>query len=46
MILAWLAGDLAITRDQLTDLATELVLTIGESAPTIAQRLGAIARDA
>lgn len=41
MILVWLQGDLDLTRDELIDLASELVLTIGNGAPAIAQRVAA-----
>lgn len=38
-VLAWLQGDLAMTRDELADLIAELVLTIGTNGPAIAARV-------
>lgn len=40
MVLAWLQGDLDLTRDELTDLTAELVLVIGTNATAIAERVG------
>lgn len=39
MVLAWLQGDLDLTRDELSDLTAELVLVIGTGAPAIAARI-------
>lgn len=40
MVLAWIQGDLDMTREQLIDLTAELVYTIGMNAPAIAARVG------
>ncbi|MCC8930267.1 TetR/AcrR family transcriptional regulator [Rhodococcus sp. BGS-1C] len=43
LVIAWVAGDLTLSREELIDTCTEMMMTIGENAHAIAERL-AIAR--
>lgn len=40
VILTWMQGDLALTRDQVIDLVAEIILTVGERGPAIATKVG------